>query len=396
VTIPLSPGVGFGSVDNAEWSCTVASEVLSCTLPVLAAGATSEGLIQLTLDVPAGATITLTPTISDGSGPPVTGVPLVITVQPQPAGVSDLFVDRADLASLGNAVLTCDPADNFCVQARDTPATTPPGQVDKSARPMVYVDVDTDPTTFNSSTATLTMPSGAEVLLARLTWGGAVQAGGGGVPAPDSAARDVVLLRGPAAPTPVPVTATALSPDPAATDRYTASADVTAVVQAGGAGAYTVANLQTGTGRTVFGGWALQVVYRDPAAPLRLVVLSDQITTVNRGGSASLTLPGLVPSAVDRPSTLSFVAVEGDYGLLPETTSANGVPLANPVNPVDNPLNSSISSPAARVPAYVNNFGFDVDQFAMTLVAGATEVLIDIASSQDRFRLGAVGVVVPL
>jgi hypothetical protein len=396
VTIPLSPGVGFGSVDNAEWSCTVASEVLSCILPVLAAGATSEGLIQLTLDVPAGATITLTPTISDGSGPPVTGAPLVVTVQAQPPGVSDLVVDRADLALLGNAVLSCDPAANFCVQARDTPAITPPGQVDKSAHAMVYVDVDADPATFNSSTATLTMPPGSEVLLARLTWGGSVQAGGGGSPAPDGAARDAVLFRGPAATAPAPVTATSLSVDPTANARYMASADVTAIVQANGPGTYTVANLQTGTGRTTFGGWALQVVYRDPAAPLRLVALSDEIATVNRGGRASIALPGLAPSTVDRPSTLSFAAVEGDFGLVPEQVTANGVALANPVNAVDNPLNSSISSPAARTPAYVNNFGFDVDQFAMTVVAGATEVLVDIGSSQDRFRLGAVGLVVPL
>jgi hypothetical protein len=159
---------------------------------------------------------------------------------------------------------------------------------------------------------------------------------------------------------------------------------------------YTVANVQTGTGRTAFGGWALQVVYRDPAAPVRLVALSDQIATVNRGGTASLTVPGLAPSTVDRPSTLSFAAVEGDYGLLPETAAANGAALSNPLNAVDNPANSSISSPAARAPAFVNNFGFDADQFAMTVAAGATEALIDINSGQDRFRLGAFGLVVPL
>ena len=396
VTIPLPPGVGFGAVDNPEWSCSVAAAVLQCVLPVLAAGASSEGLIQLTLDVAAGSTVTLTPTISDGSGPPIAGTPLVITVQPQPAGVSDLFVDRADLVLLGNALLTCDPAANFCVEARDAPANAPPGQVDKSAQQMVYIDVDADPTTFNSSTATLAMPPGAEVLLARLTWGGSVQAGTGGRPAPDGSARDVVLLRGPVAAAPVPVTATSLSPDPTGNARYMAVADVTGVVQTNGPGAYTVANLQTGTGRNGFGGWALEVLYRDPAAPLRVVALSDQIATVDRGGRASVTLPGLAPSAVDRPLKLSFAAVEGDFGVVPEAVSANGVALANPFNAVNNPFNSSISSPAARAPAFVNNFGFDMDQFAMTVTAGATGVVIDISSSQDRFRLGTVSLVVPL
>jgi hypothetical protein len=126
------------------------------------------------------------------------------------------------------------------------------------------------------------------------------------------------------------------------------------------------------------------------------VALSDQIATVNRGGAASLTVPGLAPSTVDRPSTLSFAAIEGDYGLLPETASANGVALSNPVNPVDNPFNSSISSPAARAPAFVNNFGFDADQFTVTVAAGATEVAIELSTAQDRFRVSAVGLVVPL
>ncbi len=99
---------------------------------------------------------------------------------------------------------------------------------------------------------------------------------------------------------------------------------------------------------------------------------------------------------MDRPLKLSFAAVEGDFGLVPEAVSANGVALANPFNAVNNPFNGSISSPAVRQPAFVNNFGFDVDQFAMTVAAGATEVVVDISSSQDRFRLGSVSLVLPL
>ena len=397
VTIPLTPGVGFAGVDNAAWACSVASEVLQCVLPVLAAGASSEGLIQLTLDVAAGSTVTLTPTISDGSGPPVAGTPLVITVQPQPAGVSDLFVDRADLVLLGNAVLTCDPAAaNSCVEARDTPGertTGPGGQV----RPADGVH-------------RRRRRSDDVQLLDRH---------------PCHAAR----RGGPAGPADVGRVGAGRRRRSSRTGRFgprrrvaarprgrrTGAGDRDLAVAGphgerplhgvGGrhrgrpdqrSGVYTVANLQTGTGRNGFGGWALEVLYRDPAAPLRVVALSDQIATVNGGGSTSVTLPGLAASAVDRPLKLGFAAVEGDFGLVPEAVSANGVALANPFNAVDNPFNSSISSPAARAPAFVNNFGFDVDQFAMTVAAGATEVVIDISSSQDRFRLGAVSLVVPL
>jgi hypothetical protein len=107
-------------------------------------------------------------------------------------------------------------------------------------------------------------------------------------------------------------------------------------------------------------------------------------------------LSGLTPPAAPVTATVSYAAVEGDYGILPETVAANGVPLSNAANPVDNPLNSSVSTPAAHNPTFVNNFGFDVDQFTMEVAPGSTEVRIDVSSSLDRFRIAATGVVVPL
>src|SRR4029453_1755482 len=93
---------------------------------------------------------------------------------------------------------------------------------------------------------------------------------------------------------------------------------------------------------------------------------------------------------------LSFAAVEGDYGITPEQIAANGVPLTNAANPVDNPFNGPTSAPSARNPAFVNNFGFDADEFAIDLAQGSTEVRIDITSASDRFRVAAVGIVIPV
>ena len=98
ITIPLAPGVTFDGVDNPTWACSVAGGALSCVLPALDPSASTSGLIQLGLAATATGTITLEPTIADGTGPPVTGPPLVLTVLPAPAGVTGLVVDHADLA----------------------------------------------------------------------------------------------------------------------------------------------------------------------------------------------------------------------------------------------------------------------------------------------------------
>jgi hypothetical protein len=395
VTVLLPAGVSFAGVDNASWICTVGAGAVQCVLPALAPGATSNGLIQLQLAANAPGTITLQATVADGANPPVSGPPLVITVQPAPAGVTDLFVDHADLALLGNAVLTCNPiATTTCVTARDKPSAAS-GQVDKSGQQMMWIDVDADPTTFTSSSAILDLPPGAQVLAAQLVWGGNVQPGAGGVPAPDPSAAGSVLLSSPGAAT-ARVTAGSVSIDPTSAARYLASADVTAVVAAARAGIYTAANVQVATGTSAFGGWALQVVYRDPAAPLRMVALSSQVTTINRGGKASVVLSGLTASAAARTGTVSYAAFEGDFGIVPEQVAVNGAALTNVGNAQDNPMNGSVTTPGARSPAFVNNFGFDADQFPVLVGPGQTEVRLDISSSQDRFRVAAVGLSIAL
>ena len=122
------------------------------------------------------------------------------------------------------------------------------------------------------------------MLFAGLYWGARLAAGTGGAPALDPAARGRVLLQAPGDTTYRTVTA------PAATDTagetYQGFADVTAIVGASGAGEYTVANVQAGTGRGdgQLAGWTLVVAYGDPAAPPRNLAVFDGLQQV---GSAS-------------------------------------------------------------------------------------------------------------
>src|SRR6185503_16326177 len=103
------------------------------------------------------------------------------------------------------------------------------GNLDNNDFTMQYVDVDGDAATFSSSSATLNLPVGATVLWAGLYWGGESA----------NAARNTCRLDTPAA---APVTITAGQLDVSTSD-YSAIADVTVPVRAGGNGVYTVANV---------------------------------------------------------------------------------------------------------------------------------------------------------
>src|SRR4051794_36529850 len=84
-----------------------------------------------------------------------------------------------------NTLMTCPDSDSACAGAR---AGDP---VSNNSFNMVYIDVDGDPTTFNSSTATLPLPTSAtSILFAGLYWGGDTSAGSGGARAPDANLRN--------------------------------------------------------------------------------------------------------------------------------------------------------------------------------------------------------------
>ena len=193
---------------------------------------------------------------------------------------------------------------------------------------MIWLDVDADPATFSSSSATLALPPGATVLAARLLWGGTVQPGLFGVKPPDPAGTGSVLLSVPGATAPTTVTAAAVSPDPTAGDRYIASADVTALVAGAGPGMYTA--------REPAGG------HRDrmPSAAGRS--RSPTATRPRRCGwspsptgwppstaavARRIVIPGLPASAAARAGTVSYAAFEGDFGIVPEQVAVNGAPL---------------------------------------------------------------------
>ncbi len=304
--------------------------------------------------------------------------------------------DHGAIWVTGSTLMTCPAADANC--AASQAGTAAGAALNNNNFAMTPVDVDANPATFNSSSSTFAPPAGSDVLFAGLYFGGRVTAGGGGAPAPNAAARGSALLQTPTSGTYAPVTGT-VSNSTAIAGAYVAAADVTDLVRAGGAGRYFVANVQSGTGLDRYAGWALVVVYRDPAQPLRNLTVFDGLAAIQQG-DAPLTIgvsgfktpvSGLVRTSV------GIVAYEGDRGSAGDRLALNGQLLADAANPATNLFNSSVSfegtnTLSQRIPAFVNGLGFDADRMVADglLANGATSATFEASTTLDQYLMHVV------
>jgi hypothetical protein len=190
---------------------------------------------------------------------------------------------HGNLSAVGNTLMSCPTGARNCAAAR---SGSPYSNNDFT---MTYVDVDSDATTFDSSSATLSLPAGSTVAWAGLYWSADTSGGSGGVADTHPGSRDQVKLKaGAGAYQPVTATSGNVLGSTSQPTRYRAFADVTSLVT--GAGTYTVANVKAGTGQDRFAGWALLVAYRDSAQALRHVNVYDGLGTVDATHSFSTTI----------------------------------------------------------------------------------------------------------
>ena len=233
------------------------------------------------------------------------------------------------------------------------------------------------------------------MLFAGLYWGADTSAGTGGSAAPTPAANNRVGLRAPGAAGYATVTASQAvdtSPAPAQT-RYNGFADITALVQAAGAGTYSVANVQAGTGADRYAGWTLVVAYEDPTQPPRNLTVDDGFVTVS-SGSPPITIPvsGFkTPPTGPVRTTVGFVAYEGDAGLTGDSAALNGTKLSDPGSPASNFFGSSITNlgtnVTTRTPNDVNNWAYDSELVTANgiLPNNATSASVVVTTSGDTY-----------
>jgi uncharacterized repeat protein (TIGR01451 family) len=280
--------------------------------------------------------------------------------------------DSGDITIAANSLLTCPPgATNTSAITCETAKSSTSGAAGLADNDfdMRYIDVDGDPSTFDSSSARLVLPPGATVLFAGLYWGARTDAGSGGTgqAAPNAAAASTVKLKAPGG------SYTTYTADQgwtiSADTAYQQFKNVTAAVKGAGAGVYTVADVQAGTGPDRYAGWSLVVAYEDlNAAPHNLSVF-DGLTVVSQGTpTADIDVSGFTtaPSG-EVHTTLGAIAYEGDMGKTGDGMKLGTNAISDATNPATDLFNSSIGVLGTRTltgdPAQNNNLGFDADLF---------------------------------
>ncbi|MDR0848803.1 MAG: DUF11 domain-containing protein [Propionibacteriaceae bacterium] len=306
------------------------------------------------------------------------------------------------MISFGNNLMTCSTGGAVCTAAKA--GTASGSQNDNNYFAMTFVDQDTDPTTFNSSSSALNLPAGAQVLFARLYWGARLTAGTSGNANNASAAQDnKMLLKPPGSSSYQTITGTELARNTSSYNAYQSYADVTSLVQAAGNGYYWGANVQAATGADRYAGWAITVVYTAPGLPLRNLTVYQGFNTVSAGNPQTINVSGFkAPTAGTVDVQLTMLAYEGDISQTGDYTRLNNTQLATVLSPGTNFMNSAFGLNGVvnttRDPADRNLFGFDIKNIGASgaIANSATSATFTFSSNGDVYYPGMVGLAINL
>ncbi|MFN3392542.1 MAG: hypothetical protein ACK40N_12375 [Meiothermus ruber] len=300
---------------------------------------------------------------------------------------------QGDILLIGNTLMTCSTSGTNGSQCVNTQNGS--GSLYNNNFTMIYVDVDSDTSTFNSSSANLTLPSGASILWAGLYWG---------AEAPSLPSPNTVRFRTPALPTYTTLTASQTDSTTVATSRvrYQGFVEVTALVQAGGAGTYWVADvLGSPNNSDRYAGWGLVVVYQHNSQPLRHLNVFDGFATVSGTTTVNTTASGFLTPATGTVIThLGALAYEGDRGITGDRLRLNGTDVSDANNPATNFFNSTISDlgvhASGKNPNYIDQLGFDLDRIQSTGLLGnnQTSATVSFVSTGDAYLPGVLSIAV--
>ncbi|HUH27471.1 MAG TPA: hypothetical protein VLZ86_04520, partial [Gelidibacter sp.] len=291
-----------------------------------------------------------------------------------------------------------------------------------NADDMKYVDVDNDPNTLNSSSATLTfsdefgaVPDCSNIVYAGLYWSGRagaentftvtknVEVNNQIVPVTKTFDKRKISIKGPNATNYTELTANPNDiyyPSGVDDNMYSAYVDVTDYVKNNGQdGVYHVADmaLVEGDGDDIgyFGGWGMVVVYENSQMKWRDITVFDGHAYIKGHATLNHTLDvvgfnstqsgpvnlrlGIMAGEGDR-------SIGGDYFKIQKQSDNTYQPLRHDGNSMTNFFNSTIRTEGARNPNLLNNTGLDITMFDLDNINNS---IIGNNQTSTRFQYGS-------
>ncbi|MBL7892862.1 MAG: gliding motility-associated C-terminal domain-containing protein [Bacteroidia bacterium] len=314
-----------------------------------------------------------------------------------------IYSIRGDYTMIGNTNLTLQSYDN----------TT-----NNSNNVMKYVDVDGDPNTLNSSSATLgfstengAIPSCSNIIYAGLYWTGRASDAS---TSPESFSvtkgsvtknynKRTISLKGPGQTSYTQLVANAGNiyyPDGIYGNMYSAYIEVTSYVKANGIGQYTVADMAliegNGNATGYYGGWGMIVVYENSKMNWRDVTIFDGHAYVVGNATVNFELPvsgfntvqaGPVNLKLGLMAGEGDVGIPGDYFKIRNWQNTAWVDLNHSGNTITNFFNGSVNTGGnVRNPSLQNNTGLDI---AMFNIPNPGNTVVTNNQTSTRFQYGS-------
>lgn len=247
----------------------------------------------------------------------------------------------------------------------------PAGTAINNSYTNTYIDIDTDPTTFMSSSDSLALPVCSEISWVGLYWGADCSSGD-----ENFATRNQVKLKvnnGSYA----NLTADYLKDNTIGYKTYHCFKDITSIFLANGLNArYTIANVATDVaGANLFGGWTIVVVYKNNTQTMRNLTVFEGLANVSGGTASIVDIP---ISGFQTPLTgpvnfeLGLVVYDGDRSSTGDQLLFKGgsafVNISDAIHPTADVFNSTLANKGVmtpfRIPNYNNTLGYDANIFA--------------------------------
>jgi gliding motility-associated-like protein len=282
---------------------------------------------------------------------------------------------KGDMLLIGNNILNRD--NNRNNERRNDPFNST--SQNNNDLNMQYIDIDSDATTFSSSSANLAIPTGSrecyKIVYAGLYWAGIYSQASVNNGTVNRNNLGSIKFKLPGQTNYNDITGIRIH------DYYPGNSngvqipyayyyDATALVQAlaNPEGTYTAANIISGRG-TIDGGfsagWNLFVVYEDPKSSAKYITSFDGFRWI-QASSGPVTYPISGFRTIPQGSVkakLAFAALEGDVNLTGDRYSINNVDISTNQRPVNNFFNSTINDINGpytnRTPASGNTLGFE-------------------------------------